>query len=158
MRRFFTENAIYWLNEFRFDGLRFDAVHALPDKSWLFQMADELRASVPPGRHIHLVLEDDDNDAALLTRSYDAQWNDDIHHVLHHLLTGETRGYYADYAQAPAQKLARALAEGFVYQGEASVYRGGARRGTPSADLPPTASSPSCRITTRSATAPSASG
>jgi malto-oligosyltrehalose trehalohydrolase len=137
VRRFFTENALYWLTEFGFDGLRFDAVHALPNKAWLFELARELRASVAPDRHIHLVLENDDNDAALLTNAYDAQWNDDLHHVLHHLLTGETQGYYADYAGAPAEKLARALAEGFVYQGDASVYRGGMRRGTPSKDLPP---------------------
>ncbi len=138
VRRFFTENAIYWLNEFFFDGLRFDAVHALPDKSWLFQLAEDLRSSVAPGRHIHLVLEDDDNDAALLADGYDAQWNDDIHHVLHHLLTDETRGYYSDYAQMPAAKLARALAQGFIYQGEPSAYRDGARRGTSSGGLPPT--------------------
>ncbi len=139
VRRFFTENALYWLTEFRFDGLRFDAVHALPDKTWLTELAKELRASAIADRHIHLVLEDDDNDAPLLTSPYDAQWNDDLHHVLHHLLTDERRGYYADYAEAPAEKLARALTEGFVYQGDASVYRGGTRRGTPSKDLPPTA-------------------
>jgi malto-oligosyltrehalose trehalohydrolase len=139
VRRFFTENALYWLNEFRFDGLRFDAVHALTDRDWLFELAAELRAGAGPDRRIHLVLENDGNDAQLLNGSYDAQWNDDIHHVLHHLLTGETAGYYADYAVAPAEKLARALAEGFVYQGEASAYRNGAPRGAPSAELSPTA-------------------
>jgi malto-oligosyltrehalose trehalohydrolase len=74
-----------------------------------------------------------------LRRGFDAQWNDDAHHVLHVLLTGEADGYYADYADRPAGRLARCLAEGFAYQGEPSVYRKGATRGFPSADLPPTA-------------------
>src|SRR4030095_10642143 len=72
-------------------------------------------------------------------RLYTAQWNDDIHHAFHVLLTGERTGYYADYADAPAAHLGRALAEGFVYQGEPSPFRGGAARGEPSGHLPPTA-------------------
>jgi malto-oligosyltrehalose trehalohydrolase len=139
VRRFFTENALYWINEFRFDGLRFDAVDRLLDRSFLVELAAELRASVRKERHIHLVLENDNNDADLLAGSFDAQWNDDLHHILHHLLTGEARGYYADYADAPAERLARALSQGFIYQGEASEYRGGEKRGTDSAGLPPTA-------------------
>ena len=70
---------------------------------------------------------------------FDAQWNDDAHHVLHVLLTGETEGYYRAYAEAPAEALARSLAEGFVYQGEPFPLRDGAPRGGPSAGLPPTA-------------------
>jgi len=85
------------------------------------------------------VVENDDNRASLLRGDFEAQWNDDAHHVLHHLLTGESRGYYADYADAPAQALARCLAEGWLYQGQPSTYRGGQLRGEPSADLPPTA-------------------
>jgi maltooligosyltrehalose trehalohydrolase len=139
VRRFFTENALYWLMEYRFDGLRFDAVHAITSPDWLDEMAAEVRATVEPGRHVHLVLEHDGNDASHLRRDFDAQWNDDAHHVLHVLLTGESDGYYADYADCPAERLARCLAEGFVYQGEPSAYRGGVPRGTPSADLPPTA-------------------
>ena len=94
-----------------------------------------------PGRerHVHLVLENDANEAHLLGACASAQWNDDLHHVLHVLATGEPDGYYADYAQAPLERLGRALAEGFVYQGEPSAFRDGAPRGEPSAHLPPTA-------------------
>ena len=92
VRRFFTENALYWFLEYRFDGLRFDAVHAIADAGWLDEMAAEVRRSVEPGRHVHLVLENDDNAAAHLARGFDAQWNDDGHHVLHVLLTGESEG------------------------------------------------------------------
>jgi maltooligosyltrehalose trehalohydrolase len=85
------------------------------------------------------VLEHDGNVADHLRQGFDAQWNDDGHHVLHALLTGQADGYYADYAERPAERLARCLSEGFVYQGEPSAYRKGQCRGTPSADLPPTA-------------------
>lgn len=138
VRRFFIENALYWIHEFRFDGLRLDAVHAIRDEKFLVELAREVRASVPAERHVHLVVENDDNDAHLLRNGFDAQWNDDFHHALHVLLTGESGGYYADYAETPTRALARALAEGFVYQGELSRHRGAAR-GAPSADLRPTA-------------------
>jgi maltooligosyltrehalose trehalohydrolase len=142
VRDFFTENAIYWLTEFRFDGLRLDAVHAISEKDWLVEMAQRVRAAVPAGRHIHLVLENDDNSASLLARSpqrlFDAQWNDDMHHIMHVMLTGEREGYYAGYSGQAAEKLARGLSEGFIYQGEASLHPGGHRRGEPSAHLPPT--------------------
>jgi malto-oligosyltrehalose trehalohydrolase len=139
VRHFFTENALYWLMEFRFDGLRFDAVHAIPEPDWLDEMAAEVRTTVEPARHVHLVLEHDGNVASHLAVDFDAQWNDDGHHVLHVLLTGEHDGYYADYADDPADRLARVLAEGFAYQGEPSPYRSGKPRGTPSGRLPPTA-------------------
>ncbi len=139
LRRFFTENAIYWVMEYRFDGLRLDAVHAIGERDWLVATAAAVRSAVEPGRHVHLVLENDRNDARLLARDYDAQWNDDGHHALHVLLTGETGGYYADYADRPAERLARSLKEGFIYQGEPSPFRKGARRGEPSGDFPPTA-------------------
>jgi len=139
VREFFAENALYWLREYRFDGLRLDAVHAIAGKDWLVEMAAFVRARIEPGRHVHLVLENDDNDAGLLRHDFDAQWNDDLHHVLHHLLTGESHHYYADYAHEPAQRLARCLAEGFDYQGQPSPFRGGRPRGTPSKSLPPTA-------------------
>jgi malto-oligosyltrehalose trehalohydrolase len=139
VRRFFIENALYWLMEYRFDGLRLDAVHAIAAPDWLDEMAAEVRATVEPGRHVHLVLEHDGNVADHLRHGFDAQWNDDAHHVLHVLLTGQADGYYADYAERPAERLARCLGEGFAYQGEPSGYRKGEPRGTPSADLPPTA-------------------
>jgi maltooligosyltrehalose trehalohydrolase len=142
VRDFFTENALYWLSEFRFDGLRLDAVHAISEKDWLLEMAERVRAAMPRARHVHLVLENDGNEARLLEgapqRGFDAQWNDDLHHALHVLLTGEREGYYAGYADEAAAKLARGLAEGFIYQGEASLYAGGKPRGEPSGHLPPT--------------------
>lgn len=139
VRSFFTNNALYWIMEYRFDGLRIDAAHAIGEQDWLVEMAQAVRAETEPGRHVHLVLEHDDNASSLLEQGFNAQWNDDAHHVLHVLLTGESDGYYRDYAQAPAEKLARCLAEGFVYQGEPSSHRNGQTRGEPSAGLPPTA-------------------
>jgi maltooligosyltrehalose trehalohydrolase len=148
VRDFFTENALYWLREYRFDGLRFDAVHAISEEDWLHEVAQRVRQAIAaesPGRHIHLVLENDHNRAALLqdgTHSedrFDAQWNDDWHHVMHVLLTGEQAGYYEDFAQAPADKLARSLMQGFIYQGDASVSRDGKPRGEASGHLPQTA-------------------
>jgi 1,4-alpha-glucan branching enzyme len=120
-------------------GLRLDAVHAIADAGWLDEMAAEVARTVESGRHVHLVLENDDNAAAHLARGFDAQWNDDGHHVLHVLLTGEHEGYYEDYADRPAERLARCLKEGFIYQGEPSSHRGGKPRGTASGDLAPTA-------------------
>jgi len=138
VRRFFTENALYWLGEFRIDGLRLDAVHMILDQSWLVEMAAEVRSAFA-GRHVHLVLENENNDAGLLRAGFDAQWNDDFHNVLHVLLTSETHAYYRDFADHPAERLARCLADGFIYQGEPSPNHDGRPRGQPSADLPPTA-------------------
>ncbi|MDB5799963.1 MAG: treZ [Rhodocyclales bacterium] len=139
VREFFIENAIYWLEEYRFDGLRFDAVHAIPDASFMSELGARVRKHFDPARHIHLVLEHDGNAAHYLREQFDAQWNDDLHHVLHVMLTGETRGYYSAYAEATTEKLARCLKEGFAYQGEVSPAHHGDTRGEPSADLPPTA-------------------
>jgi malto-oligosyltrehalose trehalohydrolase len=141
VRELFVQNALYWLREYRFDGLRLDAVHEIRDDSprpFLAELAARVRAAVEPGRHVHLVLENDANQARLLS-DYDAQWNDDVHHAFHVLATGETDGYYRDYAREPARLLARALSEGFAYQGEPSEHRGGAPRGERSASLPATA-------------------
>jgi maltooligosyltrehalose trehalohydrolase len=135
---YFVDNALMWLRDYRVDGLRFDAVHAIADDDFLDAMAAELRATLP-GRHVHLVLENERNDAARLhDGGYDAQWNDDFHNVLHVLLTGETSAYYGDFADRPAERLARCLAEGFIYQGDPSQNHDGKPRGTPSKDLPPT--------------------
>jgi len=137
VREFFIANAIYWLMEYRFDGLRLDAVHAIGDTGFLDELAARVRAATEPGRHVHLVLENEHNDAARLVQGYDAQWNDDGHNVLHVLLTGETESYYRNYAETPTAKLARCLAEGFVYQGEPSPSHEGKPRGTRSAHLAP---------------------
>ena len=136
VRDFFIENALMWVQDYRVDGLRFDAVHAISEKDFLIEMAQRLRASVPLERHLHLVLENEDNSAELLQAGFDAQWNDDGHNALHVLLTDEHEGYYQDYAQQPTEKLARCLAEGFVYQGQTN--RHGNVRGEPSGHLPPT--------------------
>ncbi|MBL8541728.1 MAG: malto-oligosyltrehalose trehalohydrolase, partial [Betaproteobacteria bacterium] len=148
VRDFYVHNALYWIEEFHIDGLRLDAVHAIYDASRpdiLVEIAAAVRAGPGADRHVHLVLENDDNAARYLCRGgerdgcYDAQWNDDIHHALHVLLTGESEGYYADYADDPLAHLGRCLAEGFAYQGERSPYREGQPRGEPSAGLPATA-------------------
>jgi malto-oligosyltrehalose trehalohydrolase len=131
------------------DGLRFDAVHAIEDKSRpdiLEEIAETVRSRLPSHRYVHLILENDKNQARYLARAdqgrprhYVAQWNDDIHHAMHVLLTGEERGYYADYADNPARHLARCLTEGFAYQNDPSEFRAGERRGEASKHLPPTA-------------------
>lgn len=149
VRAFFADNAVYWLVEFHMDGLRLDAVQAIFDDGEphiLDEIADRARRAIP-GRHVHLTLENDDNRARFLERTmsmeaahYEAQWNDDFHHVLRVLLTGRTDGYYSDYARSPLDALGRTLAEGFSYQGDRdSVHRPGLRRGTASAHLPPVA-------------------
>jgi maltooligosyltrehalose trehalohydrolase len=138
VRDFFIGNAIYWLDTYRFDGLRFDAVHAIEDTAFLLDMAHDIRAALP-GRHIHLILENEHNDAALLGgETYNAQWADDWHHCAQVLLTRESEGYYEDF-QNPAEQMARCLAEGFAYQGEPSPHQSGKPRGTASAHLPTTA-------------------
>jgi maltooligosyltrehalose trehalohydrolase len=137
VRRFFIDNALMWLDEFRMDGLRLDAVHAIASPSFLKQLAQAVRDHVPADRHVHLVLENERNTAAFLRGTARAQWNDDGHNALHVLLTGEREGYYGDYAQDPLGRLARVLAEGFAFQGQRD--RHGRRRGQPSGDLPPTA-------------------
>lgn len=139
VRGFFIENALYWAHEFRIDGLRLDAVHTIPDEQFLTELAREVGQSLPDGRHFHLILENDNNSAKLLEQGFDAQWNDDFHHVMHVLLTGDSSGYYVDYTEEPAQLLARSLREGFIYQGDVSRYRNGKRRGSRSAHLSPTA-------------------
>jgi malto-oligosyltrehalose trehalohydrolase len=136
VRDFFIHNALYWLLEYRFDGLRFDAVHAIGDTGFLKELAARVREGIEPERQVHLILENEDNIAELLERHFDAQWNDDAHNAVHVLLTGEQESYYTNYADAPAEMLARCLAEGFAYQGETAAGRSGAPRGTPSAHLP----------------------
>ncbi len=148
VRQFAVENALHWLRIYRFDGLRLDAVHAIETAEDLLLRDISVAAGAlarSSGRHIHLVLENDDNRASLLdpfadppAGKYRAQWNDDYHHAWHVLLTGEKFGYYQDY-QPPLPHLVRALESGFAYQGEPSAHRDNARRGEPSGNLSPAA-------------------
>lgn len=148
VREFVIQNALYWLQEYHLDGLRLDAVHAIIDdspKSLLTELAERVRIDISD-RHIHLLVENENNTASLLTRNaeapyqptlYSAQWNDDVHHVLHTAVTSESSGYYQDYV-GDTDKLGRALAEGFAFQGELMPFRG-STRGEPSTLLPPSA-------------------
>src|SRR5258708_1749341 len=148
VRDFFVHNALYWIEEFRFDGLRLDAIHAMCDSSRpdiVAEIAAAIRAGPGVARQVHLVLENHANQAHYLKRDKEgkplaatAQWDDDLHHALHVLISGEADGYYADYAAQPLELLGRSLAEGFAYQGEYSKFCDGAR-GEPSAHLPPAA-------------------
>jgi malto-oligosyltrehalose trehalohydrolase len=144
VREFIIHNALYWVEEYNLDGLRLDAVHAIIDdgsRHLLDELAERVRGF---RRRTHLLLENEENQASRLERDpagnprhFTAQWNDDLHHVLHVAATGERAGYYADYL-GDTEKLGRALAEGFAFQGQMMEFRG-ARRGEPSAALPPAA-------------------
>jgi malto-oligosyltrehalose trehalohydrolase len=146
VRDFFIHNALYWLEEFHLDGLRLDAVHEIHDTGEphiLTAIARAARAGPGRERPVYLVLENLANEARRLgpaggPETFDAQWNDDCHHCLHVLLTGEADGYYVDYQEQPHKLLCRSLAEGFAYQGEDSRHLGYAR-GERSAHLPPSA-------------------
>jgi maltooligosyltrehalose trehalohydrolase len=148
VRGFAIENALHWVREYRFDGLRLDAVHAIVTRDEPDILIELSRAvgkfAQASGRHIHLVLENDDNSARLLAPDQDppagryrAQWNDDYHHAWHVLLTGEGQSYYRDYGHT--RHIVRSLSQGFAYQGESSRHRGGRPRGEPSRHLPPVA-------------------
>jgi maltooligosyltrehalose trehalohydrolase len=125
-------NALRWLRDFHLDALRLDAVHALVDDSprhLLAELADAVGAlEAEVGRPLSLIAESDLNDARMVTPTargglgMTAQWDDDLHHALHALLTGERQGYYADFGAAST--LAKALTEVFVHDGEYSAFRG----------------------------------
>src|SRR6185503_6837457 len=143
VRSFIVSNARYWIEEYNLDGLRLDAVHMMKDDSErhiLQEIADEVRASVPH-REVHLIIEDDKNTVARLIRSkdgrplhYTAQWNDDLHHAIHVIATGEDFAYYAKFARS-TEKLARALAWGFSHPDGVQQRL----QYNPCAGLPPTA-------------------
>jgi maltooligosyltrehalose trehalohydrolase len=132
VRRFFTDNALMWLREYHFDGLRLDAIHAYYDHSAI-SFLESLSAKVDAlsaelGRHLVLIAESDLNDPRVVTPresgglGIDAQWSDDFHHALHSVLTGETNGYYEDFGTLA--QLAKALCYAFVYDGIYSRHRG----------------------------------
>ncbi|HYG06244.1 MAG TPA: malto-oligosyltrehalose trehalohydrolase [Stenotrophomonas sp.] len=135
VQQYFIDNALMWLREYRFDGLRLDAVHAIVPNAFLDQLRKAIAAALPLPRHVHLVLENEHNQASLLARGYTAQWNDDFHNALHVLLTGEREGYYGAFADDPTAHLARVLGEGFAFQGEPDGN--GRARGEPSGGLSP---------------------
>ncbi|GAA3645183.1 malto-oligosyltrehalose trehalohydrolase [Nocardioides ginsengisoli] len=131
VRRYILDSALMWLRDFRVDGLRLDAVHALADASdvhLLEELAIEVGAlSAHQNRPLTLIAESDLNDTRLVTpresggRGLDAQWSDDFHHAVHVALTGETTGYYADFA--PLGALAKVLDRGFLHDGTWSSFR-----------------------------------
>jgi maltooligosyltrehalose trehalohydrolase len=127
MRRYVIDNALYWLEDFRFDGLRLDATHAVIDRSprhVLAELADVVATLVP--RRI-LMAEDDRNEPALVRRfGLDALWADDFHHVTRVTLTGERDGYYAAYEAGP-ENVARAVQRGWLYEGQVNPVSGKAR-------------------------------
>jgi len=131
VRRYFIENALYWAAECHIDALRLDAVHAILDFSarpFLQELAWTVTLYAEAlGRRIHLIAESSLNDTRLIRSpelggfGLDAQWNDDLHHALHALLTGERRGYYCDFGRF--EQLLKALRQGFVYDGQYSEFR-----------------------------------
>ncbi len=143
VRRFFVDNALFWLTEYHVDGLRLDAIHAIVDmsaKPFLQALSASVAAhAATVGRPCHVIAESDLNDVRVLIPEaqnglgLDAQWSDDFHHSLHALLTGERQGYYADFGRVG--DLVRALQEGFVYSGQYSVFRR-RRHGSPSGSRP----------------------
>ena len=144
VRRYFIENALGWVTDFHIDSLRLDAVHAIFDESarpFLRELGEAVHQRAERlNRRVTVIAESNKNDARhaeaceLGGFGLDAQWNDDFHHALHVLLTGEQSGYYADFGGVG--HMAKAMAEGFVYDGQFSVYRG-RRHGVSSRHLPP---------------------
>ena len=131
VRRFFTENALYWIGEFHIDVLRLDAVHAIVDtsaKPFLGELQEVVQAEAARlNRQVHLIAECDRNDIRTVQPQarggygFGAQWNDDFHHAVHTVLTGEDTGYYQDFGEI--SQIAKSLTSGYVYQGEYSKYR-----------------------------------
>jgi maltooligosyltrehalose trehalohydrolase len=142
---FYISNALYWLEEYRFDGLRLDAVHAIIDSSspnFVARLSKAVHCGPGLSREIHLILENDKNESFQLLRGRSgrpvaatAQWADDLHHAFHVLLTDEDEGYYRDYVDNPLEMVGKCLAEGFGYQGQYSAYQE-KKRGKDSTMLP----------------------
>jgi len=145
VRRYIVEAPLYWLQEYNLDGLRFDAIDQIEDSQQphvLIEIAQRIRAEIPQ-RPIHLTTEDCRNVIFLHPRDADGsaplftgEWNDDFHNAVHVFATGETHAYYQDFADQPEKGVARALTEGFIYQGQVSPQSGEAR-GVDSRGQPP---------------------
>jgi len=144
VRAYFLQNARQWFADFHVDALRLDAVHGIVDRTATPFLVDLARTSAGLEEQLlrpcALIAESADNDPRTLVPAHcgglgmDAQWNDDFHHALHAALTGERAGYYADFGRV--EDLARAMDEGFVYQGEYSLHRR-RRHGAPSGGIEP---------------------
>jgi maltooligosyltrehalose trehalohydrolase len=158
VRSFFTSNARYWIEEYRFDGLRIDAAHAIAEQDWFVEMAAAVRSHIPSGRHVHLVLEHDGNAAGLLRRGFDAQWNDDGHHALHVLLTGEKTATTVTMPMPPPNSLRVA----WLKASPTRVKPHGIAAALPGANRVPACRPPllcsSCKTTTRPAIVRKATG
>ncbi len=144
VRRYFVENALYWIREFHMDGLRLDAVQTIKDDSTthiLAEISDEVHALARElGREVCVIAETDENDARMVAPrkrggyGLDAVWSDDFHHAVHAFFTGERKGYYQDFGRP--EQIVRALNEGFVFQGEPFAFWEGRPRGTSSREMP----------------------
>ncbi len=144
VREFFLANALYWVTEFHIDALRLDAVHAICDASahpFLEDLAEAVHERAEMlNRRIFAIPESSLNDTRLIRSAetggfgLDAQWNDDFHHALRTVLTGERSGYYVDFGEF--RQLEKAFGEGYVYSGQHSVFRR-RRHGNSSLDIPP---------------------
>ena len=144
VRRYFAENALYWVREYHMDGLRLDAVQTIKDDSPRHILA-EIKADVAAmatelGRHVCVIAETDENDARIVRPAkaggygLDAIWSDDFHHAIHAFFTGERKGYYQDFGRP--EQITRALTHGFVFQGEPFKFWNGRARGSSSKDMP----------------------
>lgn len=156
VRRYFVENALYWIREYHMDGLRLDAVQTIKDdspKHILAEIAEKTAAlATDLGREVCVIAETDENDEKMVRPlaasdlglsglgmsglGMNAQWSDDFHHAIHAFFTSERKGYYQDFGQP--EQIARALQDGFVFQGEHFKFWGRAR-GTSSANIPASA-------------------
>lgn len=131
VRRFFINNALYWINEYHVDALRVDAIHGILDlsaKHFLQELVEAVHNQADlMGKNSHVIAESDLNDVRFINPAeiggcgLDAQWDDDFHHSLHTLMTGEDDGYYQDFGEM--EHLTKALREGFVYSGQYSKFR-----------------------------------
>ncbi len=156
VRDFFIENALMWVQDYRMDGLRLDAVHAIPDQDFLIELARRVRDAVPPGREVHLVVENEGNSVELLESGYTAQWNDDAHNVLHALLTGEREAITPTSAKGPRKSWPVVWARASCSRGKPIAV--GTDAASPAGTCHRRRSCCSCRTMTRSAIVPWANG
>ena len=143
VRQFFIENALHWIHEYHFDGLRLDATHALQDDSathFLAELSGRVHDSVS-GRHVHVIAEDDRNLAPIVMPrdaagwGLDAVWADDFHHHVRRAMAGDADGYFRDYSGS-TRDIAATVRRGWFFTGQHSEHHGGPR-GTDATGVPP---------------------